>query len=99
MDEGITGTNTRKRNAFNRLIADAYAGKIDLILTKEVSRFARNTVDTLSYTRALKAINVGVFFINDNIDTRDKDGEFRLTIMASVARKRAERPLKGLIGE
>ncbi len=100
VDEGITGTNTRKRNAFNRLIADAYAGKIDLILTKEVSRFARNTVDTLSYTRALKAINVGVFFINDNIDTRDKDGEFRLTIMASVAqeesRKTSERVKWGM---
>lgn len=100
IDEGITGTNTKKRKDFKRLIEDAFAGKIDLILTKEVSRFARNTVDTLSYTRALKAIGVGVFFINDNIDTRDKDGEFRLTIMASVAqeesRKTSERVKWGM---
>ncbi|MDD4566041.1 MAG: recombinase family protein [Eubacteriales bacterium] len=90
-DEGITGTNTKKRKHFNRLMEDAYAGKIDLIITKEVSRFARNTVDTLHYTRALKANGVGVIFLNDNIDTRDDDGEFRLTIMASVAQEESRK--------
>ncbi|MDD4565378.1 MAG: recombinase family protein [Eubacteriales bacterium] len=91
IDEGITGTNTKKRKQFNRLIEDAHAGKIDLIITKEVSRFARNTVDTLHYTRALKAIGIGVIFLNDNIDTRDDDGEFRLTIMASVAQEESRK--------
>ena len=86
-DEGITGTQTKKRKVFNRMINDCKNGKIDLILTKEVSRFARNTVDTLNYTRMLKEYDVGVFFINDNIDTRQNDGEFRLAIMASVAQE------------
>ena len=67
-DEGITGTQTKKRTGFNRMIEACKAGEIDLILTKEVSRFARNTVDTLAYTRELKEYNVGVLFINDNID-------------------------------
>jgi len=84
-DEGITGTSVKKREAFNRMIADAESGDLDLILTKEVSRFARNTVDTLSFTRRLSAVGVGVIFTNDNIDTRDKDVELRLTIMASIA--------------
>lgn len=94
-DEGISGTTTRHREQFQRMIRDAEAGKIDLILTKEVSRFARNTVDTLEYTRRLKRSGVGVIFTNDNIDTRDNDGELRLTIMASIAqdesRKTSER--------
>ena len=78
-DEGITGTSTRKRRAFHRMIALAERGEIDLILTKEVSRFARNTVDTLEITRRLKERGVGVLFLVDNIDTRDNDGEFRLS--------------------
>lgn len=90
-DEGISGTNTRKREAFNQMIQDAEAGMIDLILTKEVSRFARNTVDTLNYTRKLKALGIGVIFINDNIDTRDNDGELRLTIMASMAQEESRK--------
>jgi len=90
-DEGITGTSVKKREAFNRMISDAEQGKIDLILTKEVSRFARNTVDTLSFTRRLSALNVGVIFTNDNIDTRDKDGELRLTIMASIAQEESRK--------
>jgi len=90
-DEGITGTSVKKREAFNRMINDSENGKIDLILTKEVSRFARNTVDTLSFTRRLSAINVGVIFTNDNIDTRDKDGELRLTIMASIAQEESRK--------
>ncbi len=90
-DEGITGTQTKKRTGFNRMIEACKAGKIDLILTKEVSRFARNTVDTLAYTRMLKEYDVGVLFISDNIDTRDNDGEFRLSIMASVAQEESRK--------
>lgn len=90
-DEGISGTTTRHRAQFNRMIRDAEAGKIDLILTKEVSRFARNTVDTLEYTRHLKRLGVGVIFTNDNIDTRDNDGELRLTIMASIAQEESRK--------
>ncbi len=84
-DEGISGTNTKKRKQFLKMIEDAKKGKFDLILTKEVSRFARNTVDTLYYTRELSRLNVGVVFTNDGIDTRDRDGELRLSIMASLA--------------
>lgn len=73
------------------MIDDCKEGKIDLILTKEVSRFARNTVDTLEYTRMLKEYGVGVIFINDNIDTRQNDGEFRLSIMASVAQEESRK--------
>lgn len=90
-DEGISGTSTRRREAFNRMIAQAEAGGLDLILTKEVSRFARNTVDTLEYTRKLKSLGVGVIFINDNIDTRENDGELRLTIMASIAQEESRK--------
>ena len=80
-DEGITGTSTKKRDNFNRMIKDCEDGKIDTILTKEVSRFARNTVDTLNYTRRLSQIGVNVIFMNDGIDTNDKDGDLRLTIV------------------
>lgn len=90
-DEGLTGTSTKKRKAFNRMIADAHLGKFNLILTKEVSRFARNTVDTLQYTRELKALNVGVYFALDNIDTLAPDGELRLTIMASLAQEESRK--------
>ena len=99
-DEGITGTSVRKRDSFNRMIADAEKGEISLILTKEVSRFARNTVDTLTYTRRLSALGVAVVFMNDGINTMEKDGELRLTIMASIAqeesRKTSERVKWGL---
>ena len=88
-DEGISGTNTKKRTQFNRMIRAAREGKIDLIITKEVSRFARNTVDTLEYTRELRKRGIGVLFLNDNINTMDADGELRLTIMSSIARTRA----------
>ena len=73
------------------MIKDAKCGKIDLIITKEVSRFARNTVDTLQYTRELKSLGVGVLFINDNINTLDSDGELRLTIMASIAQEESRK--------
>lgn len=90
-DEGISGTQTRKRVGFNRMIKDALNGKFNLILTKEVSRFARNTVDTLSYTRKLKEAGVGVIFTIDHIDTRQSDGELRLTIMASLAQEESRK--------
>ncbi len=90
-DEGISGTQTKKRAGFNAMIEEAMQGEIDLILTKEVCRFARNTVDTLSYTRKLKDNGVGVIFIIDNIDTRDSDGELRLTIMASIAQEESRK--------
>lgn len=90
-DEGISGTQTRKRTGFNRMITVAAQGEIDLIITKEVSRFARNTVDTLSYTRKLREAHVGVIFCLDNIDTRDTDGELRLSIMASIAQEESRK--------
>lgn len=73
------------------MIKDCESRKIDLILTKEVSRFARNTVDTLCFTRKLSALGIGVIFMNDGIDTRDKDGELRLTIMASIAQEESRK--------
>ena len=84
-DEGISGTSTRKRVQFHRMLEDAYQGKFRLILTKEVSRFSRNIVDTLSYTRELKRIGVAVEFLTDHINTMDSDGELRLSIMATMA--------------
>ena len=90
-DEGLSGTSTRHRPQFTEMIRQAMSGAIDLILTKEVSRFARNTVDTLQITRRLKERHVGVCFLNDNIDTRDNDGEFRLAIMASVAQEESRK--------
>ena len=90
-DEGISGTSIKKRAGFNRMIQDATIGKMHLILTKEVSRFARNTVDTLTYTRKLKEMGVGVLFMTDNIDTRDSDGELRLSIMASIAQEESRK--------
>ena len=90
-DEGITGTSVKKRDAFNRMIADCEDGKIELVITKEVSRFARNTVDTLCFTRKLTALGIRVIFMNDSIDTSDKDGELRLTIMASIAQEESRK--------
>ena len=94
-DEGISGTQTKKRKEFQRMISDAQDNKLDLILTKEISRFARNTLDSIEYTRMLRKIGGGIIFINDNINTLDGDGELRLTIMAGIAqdesRKTSER--------
>lgn len=90
-DEGLSGTSVKHRTQFQKLVQMALDGEIDLILTKEVSRFARNTVDTLQVTRRLKEKGIGVLFLNDNIDTRDNDGEFRLTIMASVAQEESRK--------
>lgn len=86
-DEGISGLNTKKRKGFNDMVSDALAGKIDLIITKSVSRFARNTVDTLSTIRELKARNVEVYFEKENIYTFDGKGELLLTIMSSLAQE------------
>ena len=88
-DEGITGTNTTHREGFNKMIEDAVEGKIDLIITKSVSRFARNTVDSLSTIRLLKEHNVEVFFEKENIWTFDGKGEVLLTIMSSLAQEEA----------
>lgn len=85
IDEGLSGISTKKRKHFNEMIADAKEGMFDLIITKEISRFARNTLDSLQYTRELLSFGVGVFFQNDNINTLDEDAELRLTIMSSIA--------------
>lgn len=90
-DEGISGTSINKRDAFNEMIASALNGEIDLIITKEVSRFARNTVDTLEYTRMLSKAGVGVIFTCDRIDTRIDKDEFRLTVMASIAQEESRK--------
>lgn len=86
-DEGISGTNTKKREGFNRMVADALDGKIDLILTKSISRFARNTVDTLTTVRKLREKNVEVYFEKENIYTLDAKGEVMITIMSSLAQE------------
>ena len=88
-DEGITGTSIKKRDGFNRMIEDALAGRIDLILTKSVSRFARNTVDSLTTVRKLKEKGVEVYFEKENIYTLDSKGELLITIMSSLAQEEA----------
>jgi len=85
VDEGISGKDVRHRENFLKMINDANDKKFDLILTKSVSRFARNTIDSIFYTNMLLDVGVGVFFINDNINTFYSDSEFRLTLMASIA--------------
>lgn len=86
-DEGISGTNTKHRDGFNQMIEDALAGQIDLIVTKSVSRFARNTVDSLVTVRKLKEKGVEVFFEKENIYTLDSKGELLITIMSSLAQE------------
>ncbi|MCI8772190.1 MAG: recombinase family protein [Lachnospiraceae bacterium] len=90
-DEGISGTNTKKRREFNRMISCAKNGEFDLIITKEISRFARNTLDSIFYTRDLKRHGVGVIFLNDNINTLDGDAELRLAIMSSIAQEESRK--------
>ncbi|WP_418680973.1 recombinase family protein [Agathobaculum sp.] len=85
IDEGLSGMTTRKRDNFQRMVQDAKDDKFDLILTKEITRFARNTLDSIRYTRELLSAGVGVFFQNDNINTFDEDSELRLTIMSGIA--------------
>lgn len=95
VDEGISGTSVNKRENFLRMISDAKSGKFDFIVTKEISRFSRSTVDSIQYTQELLTYNVGVLFQNDNINTLLPDSELRLTIMSSIAqdeiRKLSER--------
>lgn len=92
IDEGITGTSVRKRKNFLRMMEDALSGKFDLIITREVSRFARNTVDTLQQTRLLKRNGVEVYFTEDNIWTmNDDDGELKLTLMATLAQNESKK--------
>lgn len=95
VDEGISGTSTKKRDSFLRMIADAKAGRFDFIITKEISRFSRSTLDSIKFTQELLEHDVGVLFQNDNINTLDSDSEFRLVVMAGVAqdevRKLSER--------
>ena len=85
IDEGISGISTKKRENFNRMIDDAAEDLFDLVITKEISRFARNTLDSIQFTRQLLSHGVGVFFQNDNINTFDEDSELRLSIMSSIA--------------
>lgn len=85
IDDGISGIHADKREEFQRMLRDAKLGKIDMIITKEISRFARNTLDSIQYTRKLLSYGVCVWFQNDGINTIDDDSEFRLTIMAGVA--------------
>ena len=84
-DDGISGLSIRKRDGFNSMVTDALDGKIDLILTKSLSRFARNTVDALTTIRSLKAAGVAVYFQKENINTMDSTGEFLITLMSSFA--------------
>lgn len=90
-DEGITGTSTKKRAAFNRMINDAHMGKFRLIITKEVSRFSRNILDTIGYTRELRQLGIGVVFMNDGINTLEPDAELRLSIMGSIAQEESRK--------
>jgi len=84
-DEGITGTSTKKREQFNKMIEDCKSGKIDMIITKSISRFARNTLDTLNYVRMLKELGIGIIFEKESINTLDSKGEVLLTILSSLA--------------
>ena len=85
IDEGLSAATTRKRENFHRMVEDGEAGLFDLIITKEITRFARNTLDSIQYTRKLLGYGVAVFFQNDNINTLDEDSELRLTIMSGIA--------------
>lgn len=89
-DDGISGTKTKKREEFNRMIDDCKAGKIDTIITKSISRFARNTLDCLKYIRELKDMNIPVIFEKESINTMDAKGEILITIMASLAQQESQ---------
>lgn len=90
-DEGITGTSTRKRTQFNRMINDACAGRFRMIITKEVSRFSRNILDTIRYTRELKTLGIGVIFATDRINTLEPEAEMLLSFLASLAQEESRR--------
>lgn len=86
-DEGISGTNTKKREQFNKMIEDCKEGKIDMIITKSISRFARNTLDCLNFVRLLKELGIGVIFEKENINSLESNGEVLLTILSSLAQE------------
>ena len=90
VDKGISGTQAKKRHGFMQMIEDASKGMFDLVCTREVSRFARNTLDSLDYTRRLKNMGVEVFFYNDNIWSCESDGELRLTIMSAMSQEESK---------
>ena len=90
-DEGITGTSTKKRKAFNRMMNDAYEGKFQMIITKEVSRFSRNILDTISYTRELRAMGIGVIFATDRINTLEPESEMILSYIAAQSQEESRR--------
>ncbi len=89
-DDGISGTNTKKREEFNRMIDECMSGNIEMVITKSISRFARNTLDCLKYVRQLKEKNIAVFFEKENINSLDSKGEVMLTIMASLAQQESQ---------
>lgn len=89
-DDGISGTNTKKREEFNRMIDGCKAGNIDMIITKSISRFARNTLDCLKYIRQLKDMNIPVLFEKESINTMDAKGEVLISIMASLAQQESQ---------
>ena len=89
-DSGISGTSTKNRDEFNRMIKDCQEKKIDVVITKSISRFSRNTLDCLKYTRLLKDLNIAVFFEKENINTMDAKGEVLLTVMASLSQQESE---------
>lgn len=90
-DEGITGTSTKKRTQFNRMMNDAYEGKFQMIITKEVSRFSRNILDTISYTRELRAMGIGVIFATDRINTLEPESEMTLSYIAAQSQEESRR--------
>ena len=89
-DDGISGTNTKNRTEFNRMIEACMAGEIDMVISKSISRFARNTLDCLKYIRQLKAQNIPVYFEKEGINTLDAKGEVLITIMASLAQQESQ---------
>jgi DNA invertase Pin-like site-specific DNA recombinase len=91
VDKGITGTQAQKRPAFMQMIKDAKDGKFDLIITREVSRFARNIVDAITFTRELKEIGVEVYFVNEAIKSMDSDGEFKLSLFGTFAQLESQK--------
>ncbi|PKY96488.1 recombinase family protein, partial [Gardnerella vaginalis] len=86
-DDGISGTSTKKRVGFNDMIHDCMSGKVDMVITKSISRFARNTIDCLKFVRQLKDKNIPIIFEKENINTMEASGELLLTIMASLAQQ------------
>ena len=89
-DDGISGVHTKKRDGFNQMIQDCKKHRIDLILTKSISRFARNTLDSIQYVRMLKAIGIAVIFEKENINSMDESTELMLTMMGAFAQAESE---------